>query len=130
MGSTNLRARFTDTMISTASRERLVTMCYDRVVRDLHESIAAIEAGHTSVAHHALVHAQELIAELERAVDVALWPPGRDLVRLYGFVRSRLLDANLHKTVLPVKDCLSVIEPLATAWHEAYRSRAASGVPT
>jgi flagellar protein FliS len=117
----NLKARFTDTMVSTASSERLLTMCYDRILRDLREARHAIEQRQTMVAHTALVHAQDIIGELERAVDVNVWPAGRDLLRLYGFLRSRMMEANLRKSVGPIDDCLLIVDPLASAWHEAYR---------
>ncbi|MGD9794977.1 MAG: flagellar export chaperone FliS [Acidimicrobiia bacterium] len=122
--ATNLRARFTDTMVSTASKDRLLTMCYDRVVRDLSEARVAIDAGRTSDAHHLLVHAQELIFELDRAVDVSVWPDGVGLKRLYEYVQHRLMEANVGKKHQPILDCLLVLEPLRDAWHSAYRAGA------
>jgi flagellar protein FliS len=119
--SINLRARYADTAVSTAAPKRLVTMCYDRILRDLYEARAAIDTKQVQAAHLALVHAQDIIAELDRALDLSIWPEGRELQRLYGYLRARLMEANLRKSRGPVEECVRIITPLAEAWHEAYR---------
>lgn len=120
--TTNLRARFTDTMVSTASPEQILTMCYDRLVRDLGEARSALHEGRVSAAHQALVHAQDLLFEMERSVNTSLWPEGRELRRLYRYAHEQLMAANMRKQVQPVSDALAVIEPLREAFYEAFRS--------
>jgi flagellar protein FliS len=122
--ATNLRARFTDTMVTTAPPERLLTMCYDRMIRDVTEASQALKSGALPTAHAALVHAQEILAELDRALDTTAWPAGRQLARLYDYLRHCLLQANLRKSADPLRGALQVLEPLAAAWHEAYRGTA------
>jgi len=121
-GARSLRARFAETSAATASRPRLVTMLYDRMVRDLHEAAAALERADHYGAHTALVHAQEIVEALRAALDPTVWPGARGLGQLYDFVHERMVAANLTKDPKAVADALTVVEPLRDAWHEAFRS--------
>ena len=35
--------------------------------------------------------------------------------------RTQLLAANLRKDIKAVRVCIAIVEPLADAWHQAYR---------
>ena len=122
----DVRARFTDTMISTASQNRLVTMVYDRLLRDVRHALAAVEQGDTAEVHQSLVHAQELLSALDQGLDETQWPGVRDLHRLYDYVGRRMVAGNVTKSAAPLRECLAILEPLAAAWHEAYRRAASS----
>jgi flagellar secretion chaperone FliS len=122
--ATDLRSRFTDTMLTTAPQNRLVTMIYDRLLRDVRQALAALELGAAAEVHTALVHAQDLLGVLDRALDESVWPPARELHRLYDYLTNRVIAANVAKASGPLVDCLAVLEPLAAAWHEAYRRAA------
>jgi flagellar secretion chaperone FliS len=128
--STDLRARFTDTMISTAPQGRLVTLVYDRLIRDLRQARAELGKGALTEVHNALVHAQDLLLVLDLALDETVWPTARELHRLYEYVGSRMLAANVSKSAGPLDECLAVLEPLAAAWHEAYRLAAPGDSPS
>jgi flagellar secretion chaperone FliS len=127
---TDLRSRFTDTMLSTAPQGRLVTLVYDRLIRDLRQARAAVVAGALGDVHTALVHAQDLLLVLDLALDETVWPTAKELHRLYEYVGSRMVAANVSKTTGPLDECLAVLEPLATAWHEAYRLSASAESPS
>ena len=99
--------------------ERLVTMLYDRLVRDLLGAEAAIERHDVGAAHDGLVHAQEIIFELLSALDTRAWDGARELASLYTWLLNQLATANLRKDAAAVADCRKLIEPLAEAWHAA-----------
>ncbi|MCU1375545.1 MAG: fliS [Actinomycetia bacterium] len=106
-----------DTVVTTP--ERLITMLYDRLARDLISAEAAIERHDRSVAHETLVHAQEIIFELLSALDVDAWEGGHALASLYTWLLNELVAANTTQDAARVSHARSLIEPLAEAWHVA-----------
>jgi flagellar protein FliS len=117
-----LRARFTDTMLTTASPSRLLTMLFDRLCRDCTEAAAALRHGDLAGAHRELVHAQDIVVALRDALDPIAWPAARELRTLYGYVLEQLTSANLTKDAARVDTCLQILEPLRDAWHTASRT--------
>lgn len=99
--------------------ERLITMLYDRLARDLVGAEAALERRDVQTAHQMLVHAQEIVFELLSALDVKAWDGAPALASLYTWLLNQLAQANLRKDVAIVTECRSLVEPLAEAWHVA-----------
>ncbi len=116
----NARAAYRDAALTTAPPGRLLTMLYDRLARDLHDAAGSITGGSISDANDSLQHAQEIVIVLRDSLDVELWPAGEGLAQIYEFLINHLVDANVSKSVVAVNECLSLVEPLGLAWHEAY----------
>ena len=116
-----LRARFTETMLTTASPSRLLTMLYDRLHRDLTEAGEALGRGDWAGAHRPLVHAQDIVIELRTALDPTVWPAANEMRQLYTYLLDTLCSANASKDAGRVTACLRIVEPLRDAWHQAER---------
>lgn len=114
-----MRARYAADAVGTASPARLLTMLYDRLVRDLNLAEAAIAAGDLQATHNELVHAQTIILELHASLDVDAWEGGPGLARLYTFLHAELVAANVAKDADRVAACRELVEPLRDAWHQA-----------
>lgn len=114
-----MRARYASDSVGTASPARLLTMLYDRLVRDLAMAEAAIGTGQMADAHNELVHAQAIVSELASSLDVDAWEGGPGLAQLYAFVSSELIAANVAKDAARVVGCRELVEPLRDAWHQA-----------
>lgn len=117
--SAALARRYGTDSVTTASPARLVVMLYDRLLRDLRTAAAALESRQIEASHHALIHAQEVLAELSGSLDLRLWPEGEPLARLYAYLQEQLVQANVHKDPTPVADCLEIVERLREAWSQA-----------
>ena len=118
-----LRRRYVRESVTTASPVRLVTMLYDRLVRDLDDAELAISIVNPQGAHHALRHAQDIVQELAASLDVERWSGGEGLQRLYAWLLERLIAANISKDVGIIVSCREVVEPLREAWHGAANSQ-------
>lgn len=114
-----MRARYAADAVGTASPARLLTMLYDRLLRDLNVAEAAIVAGDGQTAHNELLHAQAIIEELSASLDVDAWDGARGLVSLYEFIHAELVAANVAKDACRVASCVRLLEPLRDAWHQA-----------
>jgi flagellar protein FliS len=99
--------------------ERLITMLYDRLARDLIGAEAAIERKDREAAHGLLIHAQEIVFELLRALDLDAWDSAIDLARLYAWMLRQLAEGNIEQDATKVRHVRSLVEPLGEAWHAA-----------
>ena len=119
MNASMIRNRYVGDSVSTASPGRLVTMLYDRLVRDLVTAEAALAAADLEGANNNLIHAQEIVWELAAGLDPTKWSGGPALAALYQFMLAELLDANVKKDADKVVSVRGLVEPLADAWRQA-----------
>lgn len=97
---------------------RLLVALYDRLLLDLDNAATAIADRRVEDAHRHLVHAQEIVENLDQALDAG-WDQAQGLSQIYEFVRSELIRANISKDSTVLGRCRRIIEPLAATWHEA-----------
>lgn len=119
-----VRNRYVQDAVSTVTPAKLVTMLYDALVRDLQLAEQALAGSDLQTAHDRLVHAQEIVLELQAGLDVSAWEGGAALMSLYSFVYRELIAANVGKNVAKVVAVKETIEPLRAAWHTAAGSAA------
>jgi flagellar secretion chaperone FliS len=117
--TTMLRSRYVSDSVETMSPARLLVALYDRLVLDLDRADAAIVANDIAGAHHALVHAQDIVSELLNTLDLDAWPAAAQLASVYEYVIEQLIKANVHKDGGIVAECREIIEPLRDAWRQA-----------
>lgn len=120
----DVRAQYTEQTVTTTP-ERLVTMLYDRLVRDLVAAEQAIANRDREGANTELVHAQAVVFELFGGLNVDAWAGAPQLANLYLWIIQRLVHANAGQDVAIVRECRELIEPLADAWHSAVGQLAA-----
>jgi flagellar protein FliS len=126
MNASMIRNRYVGDSVSTASPARLVTMLYDRLVRDLTVAENALGINDLAAANAALVHAQEIVWELAAALDPTKWSGGPALAALYQYALTELLAANVKKDAARVAAVRELVEPLRDAWHQAAELAAAA----
>jgi flagellar protein FliS len=113
-------SRYLGDSLATASPAALLVMLYDRLVLDLQRAENAQLAGDRETAHHNLVHAQDIVAELRNSLDVEAWEGGENLMALYNWLSKELIAANLSGDAARTAACRTVtVEPLAEAWRGA-----------
>ena len=124
MSLQTVRNRYVQDAVSTVSPAKLVTMLYDALMRDLALAEAAVTGRDVQTAHERLVHAQEIILELQSGLDVTKWEGAPGLMNLYGYLHRELVDANVRKDVAKIQQVATMVEPLRQAWHTAAASTA------
>lgn len=117
-----LANRYQSDGMSVSSPQKLLLAVFDRLVRDLAEAVEAIEGNDVEVSHRALVHAQDLVHELNLALEPEVWPAATELGSVYQHILDLLVEANLTKSVERVRECQTLVVPLAETWHEAHRN--------
>lgn len=126
----DIRSRYVADAVATVGPARLLTMLYDRMLLDVDRAVEALRAQDRVTASGHLVHAQEIVAELIVSLDEQAWDGGRQLMSIYRYLLSELIEAGSRGDVDRALACRGLVEPLAEAWHEAARSLAHVEVPT
>ena len=119
MNTQLLQRRLMDDAIATASPSRLVTMLYDRLVRDLVSAEQAIALNDRRDAEKNLTHAQDIVIELRTSLDMDTWDGAPGLASIYAFLLGELIRANAYKDAARVAACRELVQPLRDAWHAA-----------
>jgi flagellar secretion chaperone FliS len=119
MTSPQLRNRYLEDSINTASPAKLLIMLYDRLVLDLQQGEQAIQAGDRETASDKINHAQEIILELRTTLDMDAWEGAAGLAALYSWLLTELIQANIKLDATKVAACRGIIEPLRDAWRDA-----------
>jgi flagellar protein FliS len=124
------RSLYNQDAIRSASPSRLLTMLFDRLMVDLQRAEAAqLEQDWNRAAPH-LLHAQDIVAELAGSLDVERWDGGQNLLALYLFSSTKLVSANIDRSIDRTREVIALMEPLRQAWHEAAEIVARSATPT
>jgi flagellar secretion chaperone FliS len=126
MTSPQLRNRYLEDSINTASPAKLLVMLYDRLVLDLQQGELAVQAGDRDTASDKINHAQEIILELRTTLDVDVWEGAAGLAALYSWLLTELIQANIKLDGAKVAACRGIVEPLRDAWREAAVAAASS----
>jgi flagellar protein FliS len=119
MTAPNLRDRYLQDSINTASPGRLLIMLYDRLVLDLAQAEEALRTGDQETAHEKAIHAQEIVLELRTSLNLEAWSGAAGLANLYGYLLTELIGANIARDADRVAACRELVEPLRDAWREA-----------
>jgi flagellar protein FliS len=121
MNVNNPRDTYLAASVSTASPSQLLVMLYERLTLDLQRATDALCNGEPGKAHEPLLHAQEIVLELNASLKVDTWEGAANLASLYDYLHSELVKANLTKDLEIADFCLHVVGTLRDTW------RAASG---
>ena len=121
-----LRGRFTQEGLTTASGPRIVVMCFDRLDRDLGEAIAALADRDPSRSHDLLCHAQDIVHELLCMLDLDAWEHASGLSAIYTYVNDLLMRANIAKQPDGVVEARRLLAELGDAFRQAALTPAAT----
>ena len=114
-----VRNRYVVDHLGTASNAKILTMCFDRVDRDLATAQAAIERGDYATTNEELGHAQDLLGEMAMMVDTDAWEHAGSLLAVYDYVLRLLAVANLEKNALLVTEAQLLIGEIGEAFRAA-----------
>lgn len=118
MNMTNPYSIYKQNSVNMASREQLLIMLVDGAVKYTKIARIAIEKKDIAKAHKELVRVQDIFTELMVTLDRSAGDFTNDLYRLYDFIKSRLVQANIKKDVAIIDEVLPLIEEVRDMWHE------------
>jgi flagellar protein FliS len=122
-----MRERYLADSVATASPAKLLLMLFDRLVLDLARGEQALLDANRSEARVNLLHAQDIVMELRMSLNHDVWEGAGDLDRIYAFVTTELVNANVQGDAVKVRQCRDLMEPLRDTWREAALANSAAG---
>jgi flagellar protein FliS len=109
---------YRETQIKTASKGKLIVMLYDGIIRNLDIAIEAIPEKQFEVANRSILNAQDIISELIVSLNMDAGDFSNNLLNIYSFLNTRLIDANMRKVVEPLRFVRKMASELREAWVE------------
>ena len=114
--------------ILTASPTTRLLMLLDRLSRDMYQAELAFDANNVEARNKALTHAQEIVLNLRDSLRVDIWDGAAQLSRIYGFIYSELVFANINSDVTRFLRANKMLIEIIQAWKSAAKKLESQGV--
>ena len=115
MASSNPYNAYKQNSVKMASKQQLLLMLVDGAVKIAR---LAIEKKDITRAHNELVRVQDIFTELMVTLDKSAGQVYEDLYKVYEYIKSRLIEANIKKDVAIIDEVLPLIENVRDTWYE------------
>lgn len=132
----NPYAAYQTTAVKTASQGKLVVMLYQGAERELSAAQKCfavddkIPASKIEDFGKHVMKAQEIINELQVSLDMEKGGQiAQNLMSLYVYFNKELMDISIKQDKSKLRQILSMIKDLGTAWESAAQNTSADSVP-
>lgn len=122
MQSANAYNSYKNNSVNFASKEQLLLMLLEGSVKFSKIARQAIVDKDIKKAHENLVKTQNIFFELMTTLDVEKggeW--AKALMKVYDFIVTRLIQANIKKDVNIINEVIPLIEDVKDTWDKAYK---------
>lgn len=107
--------------VNYASKEQLLLMLTEGAVKFCKIARQAIVDKDIKKANDALVRAQDIFTELIVSLDTSVGDWAVQLSRVYVFIKEKLVEANMKKSLEIVDEIFPLVEDINETWKEAYK---------
>ncbi len=112
-------SQYRETDIKSMPREKLVVLLYERLIRDLEDSISAIEKNDRVAMTNCLNHGNRIISELRVALDHDIGGDiARNLDSLYQYAFTECLEQLVDRNPVHARNSIAVLQPLLASWRK------------
>lgn len=116
----NPYAQYNNNKIMTASPAELTLMLYEGAIKFCNLAIKAIDEKNVEVAHVNIMKVQRIVEEFRYTLDHK-YPVAEDFDRVYKYLLTRLLDANLSKDKEIVEEVAEHLRSMRDNWKEVMK---------
>ena len=106
--------------VLTATPEELTLMLYEGAIKFMNIAKYSIENKDLERTHSSLMRAQDIIMELNYSLDMN-YEISNEFRSLYDFVLSKLVDANIQKSLKSLEEALIIINDMKDTWKEVIK---------
>lgn len=118
-GNAPYAGRYSEVAVKTSNPLQLVVMLYHGAVRNLHEATSHLQKGNIEGRTHSINRTLAILSELQASLNFEEGGQvARSLESLYAYMKQRLIAANLGQRVEPLKEVISLLTTLQSAWEE------------
>jgi flagellar protein FliS len=116
MPQPNVYGQYQQVQINTASPGKLILMLYQGAIKALKKSIDLIDKKEYGEKGEQLINAQDIIMELNLALDMKTGEIAQSLNQLYMYAYRKLVLANLEVDKEAIQEVIGMLENLHEAW--------------
>ncbi|HHW71865.1 MAG TPA: flagellar export chaperone FliS [Firmicutes bacterium] len=109
---------YRQTQVSTASPGELLIMLFDGAIRFGRQAQEHIKRGEMEAASQKLIRVQDIVSELNFALDLRVGDIAENLQQLYEYIYERLVKANIKKDVDAIEEALHLLSELKETWEQ------------
>jgi len=121
-------SRYQESQVLTASREQLLLLTYDGVLRFLALARRGLQAGNYEEKHVGITRAEALILELRRTLDFSAAPElAHNLARIYAYLLEQLASADAEDDEERLRHVADLVTELRAAWLDITRTASPDG---
>ena len=106
--------------VNTASPAELTLMLYDGAIKFCNIAMLGIENNDISKANINIIKAEKIINKLRETLDFK-YPVAKDFDRVYEYIYSKLVEANIHKDKEALEEALGRIREMRDTWKEVMK---------
>lgn len=110
--------KYQQTSVQSSTPGQLLIMLYEGAIRFTRAGIEGIRSRNYDMANLNLKKAQSVVHELIAALNYE-YTLSKDLVRIYEYMLSQLIEANVKKSTKPAEEVLSYLQELCDTWRQA-----------
>lgn len=107
--------------VNYASKEQLLLMLVEGAVKFAKIGRQAIIDKDIKKAHDSLTRTQDIFTELMISLDRTKGDWTNDLYNVYGFIKDKLVQANMTKKLEVIDEVIPLIEDINTLWQDVYK---------
>lgn len=112
--------------VMTASKGELTLMLYDGAIKFCNMAIMCIEKKDISGAHTNIRKTEAIIEEFQATLDDK-YPVASDFKKVYDYIYTRLVEANLKKDTEILKEVLGHLRVMRDTWKEVIHTAHSQG---
>lgn len=120
MAAPNAYSQYNNSKILTASPAELTLMLYEGAIKFCNIAEMAVEQKDVEKAHANIVKVQKIIDYLRQTLDMK-YPVAEDFERIYTYLSSRLLEANMKKDKAILEEINMHLHSVRDTWKEVMR---------
>ena len=116
----NLYQNYQQNAVISATPEELVTMLYNRLIKDIKVAIMAVQKSNIEAANKAILHAQDILIHLMGTLNTQI-EVGNSMMLMYDYMNRRLAEANIKKDREILQEIQSYAEEIKDTWVTAMK---------
>lgn len=117
----NVAQLYRQSKMQTASNEEIITMLYDGAIKFCNVADSGLEAQNYELVNTNIKKAQLIISELIATLDTR-YPVSADFERIYKYIMSLLVEANVKKDKEKLAQAREEIRNIRTTWLEVVKN--------
>ena len=122
MAQANVYGQYRQVQINTASPGKLILMLYQGAIKALKKAGELIDRKEYGDKGYQLIKAQDIIMELNLALDMQTGDIAQSLNQIYLYAYRKLVLANLEVDKEAIQEVVGLLENLYEAWEVAVQS--------